>query len=179
MDEDVATSRRLIARLSALLRTVLDVGEAREVPLVEEIELLERYLDIERVRYGERLKVRFEIDEEATGALVPPLILQPLVENAVRHGIAPLEEGGSILVRARRERGRLRLDVEDTGRGVGDGPATGRGLGLRNTESRLQHLYGAGHSFQVGPGPGRGVAVRIEIPFRRAETAVDIPGARA
>jgi len=167
MDEDVPTARRLIARLSDLLRTTLEVGESAEVPLEDELGFLERYLDIERVRYGPRLAVTWDAAPDTRTALVPPLLLQPLVENAVRHGIGPLEEGGAIVVRARREDGRLHLQVDDDGRGLRPDPPQ-EGNGLRITRERLRHTYGDAHDLALVARPGGGVSVRIRLPFRVA-----------
>jgi two-component sensor histidine kinase len=171
MDEDVPTARRLIARLSDLLRTTFEIGEATEVTLAEEIEFLERYLDIERVRFGPRLSVQLEIAPDARAALLPPLLLQPLVENAIRHGIAPLEEGGAIHVRAFRDGTTLALEIVDTGRGFGRASDPGSGNGLRITRERLEHTYGAGHTLRVEAAAPSGVAVLIRLPWTTRDAA--------
>jgi signal transduction histidine kinase len=166
MDEDVPTARRLIARLSDLLRKTLEVGEAAEVRLDDEIAFLERYLDIERVRYGTRLEVVWEIAPEARAARLPPLLLQPLVENAIRHGIGPLEEGGAITIRARLDGAWLLLEIADDGRGFQDRGTPVEGNGLRITRERLRHTYGDYHALSLEARAAAGVSVRIRLPFR-------------
>ena len=166
MDEDVSTARRLIARLSDLLRTTLDVGEATEVTLADEIDFLERYLDIERVRFGPRLDVCYAIAADTRAALLPPLLLQPLVENAIRHGIAPLEEGGVIRIGSFHEGPWLCVEITDTGRGLDDAADPHIGNGLRITRERLEHTYGSDHVLRMEAAGEAGVAVRIRVPYR-------------
>jgi len=164
MDEDVRAARRMIARLADLLRTTLDNSEQQEVTLLRELETLQLYLDIERERFSDRLRVEFEVHPEVLEARVPNLVLQPLVENAVRHGIAPRHEGGKVTVRASRESERLVLIVEDDGAGA-ESRTPSEGVGLRNTRARLARLYPEHHSLRiVRPGEG-GFRVEIEIPF--------------
>ena len=172
VEGDPPAARRLIARLGELLRTTLDVGETLEVPLSGELEFLEQYLEIERVRFGARLRVRYEIADDARDGLVPPLLLQPIVENAVRHGIAPLEEGGTIVLRGWREADRLCLEVSDTGPGFG-GPGRGDGIGLRNTRERLEHTYGPEHTLAIRDGEDGGASIEIRLPYRRDDPAAD------
>ena len=164
MDEDVRAARRMIARLADLLRSTLDTTDQQEITLLRELETLELYLDIERERFSDRLQVDLEVHPETLEARVPNLILQPLVENAVRHGIAPLHEGGRITVRAAREAGRLLLAVEDDGAGIrSDQPR--EGVGLRNTRARLARLYPEGHELVIDRPRDGGFRIRIEIPF--------------
>ncbi|HET9332829.1 MAG TPA: histidine kinase [Gemmatimonadota bacterium] len=164
MDEDVRAARRMIARLADLLRSTLDTTDQQEITLLRELETLELYLDIERERFSDRLQVDLEVHPETLEARVPNLILQPLVENAVRHGIAPLHEGGRITVRAAREAGRLLLAVEDDGAGIqGDQPR--EGVGLRNTRARLARLYPEGYELVIDRPRDGGFRIRIEIPF--------------
>ncbi len=165
VDEDAPTARRLIARLSDLLRTTLEIGEAADVPLEDELDLLERYLDIERVRYGARLGVVWEIAPAARAARVPPLLLQPLVENAIRHGIGPLETGGSIAIRAGIDGAWLQLEIADDGRGLGAAGTLAEGNGLRITRERLRHIYGADHALEIATKADAGLAVRIRLPL--------------
>jgi two-component system, LytTR family, sensor kinase len=163
-------AERMIANLSELLRSTLAHQQAQEISVQEEMQLLEPYLDIEKMRLGERLRLRLEIASETRTALVPHLILQPLVENAIRHGLAPRREGGSIRVRTESWNGRLRLVVEDDGRGfipTAEGGAR-EGVGLSNTRARLQQLYGDEHRFRVTTRPGAGTRVEIEVPLRTA-----------
>jgi len=162
VDPDAAD--RMITQLSALLRTALEAPNVQETPLSRELEFAQGYLEIERVRVGDRLTVRFEIDPETLSAQVPNLILQPLIENALRHGIAPCERGGAISIRAQRANGSLTMEVLDDGAGL---PAKPRdGVGLSNCRARLAQLYGEDHRFEIGPNQPRGAAVRISIPFK-------------
>ncbi len=159
---------KMVVRLSKLLRRTLDRGETQEVPLREEIEFLKGYLEIEQTRFGNRLGVEISVAPEVEHLMVPHLILQPLVENAIRHGIEPREEPGRVVVTARRDGDRLELSVRDNGDGLA-APDAGRpqgGIGLSNTRSRLAHLYGADYSFDLTNGPGGGLEARIRIPCR-------------
>jgi two-component system LytT family sensor kinase len=164
MDEDVRAARRMIARLADLLRTTLDTGDQQEVSLLREIETLQLYLDIERERFSDRLRFDLEVHPDVLDARVPNLVLQPLVENAVRHGIAPRHEGGRIVVRAARENGQLILVVEDDGAGTG-GRDSREGVGLRNTRARLARLYPDHHALRIQHPETGGFRVEIEIPF--------------
>ncbi len=162
---------RMISRLSDFLRLALEGQDAPEVPLADELEWVRRYLEIEAIRFEERLAVEWEVEPEALAAGVPGMLLQPLVENAVRHVVAVREEGGRIAVRARRSGGRLLLSVADDGPGpAGAGTAVGRGIGLANTRERLREGYGADHRFDIRRGADGGTEACIEIPFRRART---------
>lgn len=152
----------MLGGLGDLLRYSLESSDEPLVPLWRERDVLERYVEIERVRFSDRLEVRIDLPDELSAVPVPPFLLQPLVENAVRHGIAPREGPGTIEVSARLEGDRLRLSVLDDGVGLGDGHDAGIGLGT--TRARLDELYGARHRFDVEARPGGGVAVRIEIP---------------
>lgn len=165
MHRDVAVADRMIVRLSELLRLALSSRGAQEVPLREELEFLRRYLEIEQIRFGPRLAVEIEAPPDTLELAVPHLLLQPLVENAIKHGIAPRKPGGRIEVRARRAGDRLHLSVTDNG--AGNSTLTrGSGLGLANTRARLEHLYGAQQQFEFGPRPEGGFAVRLTIPAR-------------
>ena len=177
MHKDLEAAERMITRLSDLLRYALDSTEAQEVPLGQELDFLRRYLEIEQTRFGDRLVVRFDIAAETLGALVPNLILQPLVENAIRHGIEPRAKPGCIDLRAWRENGRLKLEVRDNGVGLAPGRRPEEGVGLSNTRARLQQLYGDGqHRFGLDNASGAGLAVCLEIPFR---PATGVPAASA
>jgi sensor histidine kinase YesM len=179
MHKDVELADEMLARLADLLRATLDTAQAQEVPLRQELDFIETYLEIEQARLGARLRIRFEIEPEARDALVPNLILQPLVENAVRHGIAPRSEGGRIMVRARRVASGLELEVEDDGPGLSATlPGRSReGLGLANTRARLAALYGPGHRLELGAGEHGGLRAQVRLPFR--EPADETPGAVA
>ena len=164
-----AEANRMLSRLSDFLRATLERNETREIPLGEEIDFACKYLEIEEARFGERLKFEVAVAPEAETALVPPLILQPLVENAVKHAILPREGGGVVAISAAREDGFLTLSVRDDGPGMagGSGAVTRPGVGLSNVRQRLQELYGAGAALELGPGEGGGVAASIRIPWRR------------
>lgn len=164
MHQDVDAADRMIIRLSELLRYALESTEAHEVTLKQELSFLERYLEIERARFGPRLSVSQRVDPGVLGASVPNLILQPLVENAIRHGIEPHARPGRIELRAARDGGMLRLEVWDNGDGVGDRPV--EHVGLRNTRHRLAQLYGEEQSLEFGRPIEGGTVVRIQLPFR-------------
>jgi sensor histidine kinase YesM len=170
MSKDVEAANRMLIQLSDLLRVALDNAGAQEVSLREEMEFLEQYLEIERTRFEDRLSVRTEVDPAAYDAQVPNLILQPLVENAIRHGIAPRTEPGAIEIRASREEGKVRLQVQDDGPGIDlrRQPALREGIGLTNTRARLAQMYGADHQFEMRNGSEGGLLVTIILPFRLA-----------
>jgi len=158
---------RMIVRLSELLRRTLDRGDVQEVPLREEIEFLKSYLEIEQMRFPDRLTVTFDIEPKTNELLVPHLILQPLVENALRHGIMPREEAGRIEISARIAEGQhLELKVRDNGNGLSptNGTPEREGIGLKNVRSRLAQLYGGAQEFTLGNASGGGVEARIRIP---------------
>jgi two-component system LytT family sensor kinase len=165
--DDPEAADRVVARLSELLRLSLDQSKPQEVSLNEELAFLDRYLEIELTRFADRLHVEKQIAPDALEALVPYLILQPLVENAIRHGIEPREEAGHLAISARRNNGRLELRVADDGAGlVGAGLGQAReGIGLSNTRSRLRHLYGEDFRFELNEGSSGGLEARIEIPY--------------
>jgi hypothetical protein len=167
--KDPRAADDMIGNLSELLRLSLDVTE-QEVPLRREIEFLDRYLEIERTRLGDRLETVKEIGDGALDALVPALVLQPLVENAIRHGIEPRREPGRVIIRVVREDGRLRLNVSDNGVGWSGGKTlrSGHGIGLANTTARLRELYGGTARMELRESPAGGLDVLVEIPFRAA-----------
>ena len=157
----------LIARLSSLLRMSLDNTGVQEVTLRQEMDFLERYLEIQKARFSDRLRVAIMIDPAAMEARIPNLLLQPLVENAILHGIAPKSGPGRVEVRGRVEAGQLHLEVRDDGSGLGDGATRAKeGIGLTNTRERLAKIYGSHGQLTLRSEPGRGVAVQIIIPFR-------------
>jgi len=165
--DDPAAAETMIGQLSDLLRASLRADPGAEIQLGEELHLVEQYLAIQRVRFNDRLQIGLRATDEARKALVPQLILQPVVENAVRHGIAPRESGGSVWVSAERPDGRLRLIVEDDGVGMSNGPSAhaGAGIGLGGLRSRLAHLYGSDHRVEIAPRLPSGTRVTIEIPY--------------
>jgi hypothetical protein len=167
---DRDTAVRVVAGLGDLLRRMLDGVSQQEVPLKEELEFVRGYLAIEQIRFRDRLAVTIDADDDVLDAAVPHLILQPLVENAIRHGIAPHVAAGRLEIRARRAGGRLELDVRDDGPGLGNGatrhgPA---GIGLTNARARLERLYGRDCELSVGNATGGGLEARVRLPFRRA-----------
>jgi two-component system, LytTR family, sensor kinase len=157
---------RMLARLSDLLRISLRTSR-QVVSLEEELELLDHYLAIEETRFRDRLTVERMVEEDALRAAVPSLLLQPIVENAVRHGISRDPMPGRIRIRAFRKGARLLLEVADTGPGFGEEAPSGTGLGLANTRARLEQLYGRRHRMTTGNRAEGGAFVHIEIPFRR------------
>lgn len=160
---DQAAADRMLTDLSDLLRLSLRSTASQEVPLREELAFLQRYLDIMRVRFGDRLVIAVEADADVREALVPSLVLQPIVENAVTHGMADRPDIGHVAVRATRETGSLRLEVADDGPGL-TAPPSGNGIGLANTRERIARLYGdKGH---VEMRDSNGLTVRITIPFK-------------
>lgn len=168
-DPEVAT--RAIARLSTLLRHALQRASAHEVTLDEELSVLEAYLDIEQLRFDDRLEVAWRIEAGTRAAMVPHLVLQPLVENAIRHGITPRATRGTLEVSAVRVADRLRLTVIDDGVGCDPAAVWEQGVGLSNTRQRLQQLYGVAQSMRVVTQPGEGMQVAIELPWREARAA--------
>jgi signal transduction histidine kinase len=171
---DTQSVVRMVSRLSDLLRLTLDGAPGQEVSLRQELAVLERYVDIERVRFPDRLEVRVDADPETHDALVPSLLLQPLVENAIRHGIAQTVGAGRVHVRAERREGRLWMEVRDTGPGFPPAGAQREGIGLANVRARLACLYGEEGRFTLENAPEGGALVTVEVPFRTAA-----PGARA
>jgi LytS/YehU family sensor histidine kinase len=170
---------RMVSRLSELLRLTLDGAPGQEVSLRRELAVLERYVDIERVRFPDRLEVRVDAAPETHDALVPALLLQPLVENAIRHGIAQTVGAGRVHVRAERRGGRLWMEVRDTGPGFPPAGVQREGIGLANVRDRLVCLYGDEGRFTLENAAEGGAVVTVEVPFRTAAPAVEPgPGAR-
>ena len=158
----------MLVRLSDLLRRTLDNDAEQEVPLRAELEFLGQYLEIEQVRFADRLKVDLNPDPDTLDALVPNMFLQPLVENALRHGIGRKAQGGRLEMRSWREASDLLVSVQDSGPGF---PSYSRtpmeeGIGLSNTRSRLQHLHPGNHQIRFTNAPGGGAVVTLRIPFR-------------
>lgn len=190
------TADRMVARLSDLLRTSLDCSNRQEVPLSEELQFLKQYLDIEQIRFQERLTIDIKVDPALNDCLVPHLILQPIVENAVKHGVESREDTGCIEICAQRANGMLELIVRDNGPGLpapsktetkdrfdfengdatslnGSNHATSngrQGIGLANTRSRLDHLYGANHRFDLVSRSTGGLEVRLAIPMGQSSS---------
>ena len=174
MRSDVEAADLMIDRLSELLRMSLR-SQAQEVSVKQELEILQSYLAIEQTRFRDRLSVSIDVDPEVLDAYVPHLLLQPLAENAVRHGIAPRARPGRIEIRARRSHARLELEVNDSGDGLPPDRlnALNDGVGLSNTRARLAHLYGASHAFTFANRAEGGFRVSISIPFRSVRPALE------
>ena len=164
MAEDVVTARRVLAQLGDLLRTALDRMDEQDIPLEQEIDFLRGYADIQTARFGDRLTVEWTIDDETRSILVPNMILQPCLENAIQHGIEPLEGGGGVTVAARVSGASLHIDITDNGRGAVGPTGQVAGHGLKNVRERLAARYGERHSFEAGNVPGGGFRVRIVLP---------------
>jgi len=160
-------AEQMLGSLSELLRASLHAEPGREVTLESELDLVRQYVSIQQMRFSDRLTVTIDVAPDALSAQVPHLLLQPLVENAIRHGIAPREAPGHVRIAAGRSGDRLRLQVEDDGLGLGETrPSTaGAGLGLSATEARLRHLYGGGASLKVASRAPTGVIATIDLPF--------------
>ncbi len=164
--QDADAADRMIARLSELLRHSLDRVRTPEVELREELEFVRSYLEIEQARFEDRLRVHWEIDPDTLTARVPPLILQPLVENSIRHGIAPRSAPGRVEIVSERQNGLLHLRVQDDGIGLsGEGATGGGGVGISSTRARLEQMYGDRHRFRLVPAPQGGVLAEVTIPF--------------
>lgn len=162
-------ARKMIARLSNLLRLTLEEQHVQLLPLSRELEFVRHYLEIQRARFRDRLETHFDVADEALGAEVPCMILQPLVENALHHGLLAKISRGSLRILARREGPHLRLSVEDDGLGL---PADGivEGVGLGNTRARLEKLFGGAASLQIRALEGGGTRVDLRVPFQAATT---------
>jgi two-component system LytT family sensor kinase len=166
--EDPPKANSMIARLGDFLRLTLDHADHELVTLKEEAEFLRAYLDIEQVRFGDRLKVAFEMEPMTLSAQVPHLILQPVVENAIQHAVAPRTAQSHIDIKAQRLDGLLRLEVKDNGPGItSKSDLLGlRGVGLNNVRARLSQVYGSDFRFELNNGAEGGLTVTMEIPFR-------------
>jgi sensor histidine kinase YesM len=173
--ENPPLAEQLILRLGELLRKVLASVDQQEVALSEELDFIRAYLDIEQMRLGERLTVEWDIDQETKAVKVPTLLLQPLVENAVQHGIAASNIPGTVRIQARRENGFLQLLVQDSGPGFDQSnPRTNPGIGLKNTEARLRTIFGDNHRFELIN--DRGLLVRVRLPITVPTASANVTG---
>ena len=163
IDEDPAQAKRAITQLSAILRNAMSTVKRRTVPLGEELDIVKNYLALEAMRYEERLRVRFEVDEGLDREPVPPMLLQTLVENAVKHGVARLPQGGDLVVGAHRGLEGVVLSVRNSGH-YEPGQVNGTGIGLRNTRRRLELIYGGKASMRIGNHQGM-VLTEVELPL--------------
>lgn len=166
MFENVTLANRMLLRLSELLRAGLASDSPHEVSLERELAFLDRYLEIERMRFGDRLTIAMNVDESTLGARVPNLILQPIVENAIKYGVAAIDRPSTVSIRAERAGNELHLQVRDDGPGILRNAK--RGVGLSNTEARLRQLYGSDQKLELTSPADGGVLVSINIPFRPA-----------
>jgi two-component system, LytTR family, sensor kinase len=174
LHRDPDAAEHMITDLSDLLRMSFENLEVQEIPLKQELEFLRKYLEIEQMRFQDRLVVEMDIAEDTLDASVPNMILQPLVENAIKHGISPKADGGRIDIEAMRSNGHLVLSVADDGVGVpADGLTSLRdGVGLSNTRRRLKHLYGEDHRFELAAPDDHGLRVNLEIPYKESEKTI-------
>jgi two-component system, LytTR family, sensor kinase len=166
-------ARRMTVKLANILRALLRDHDTY-VPLSQELEFTDDYLDIEVVRFGNKLRVVKEIDPKTLSAMVPSILLQPLIENSIKHGLEPRINGGTITLRSRLDADRVSIEVSDDGVGIGNRPKSalrrsGAGIGMQNVRERLEVLYGNQASFKVESSPGRGTRVLIEIPANLQE----------
>jgi LytS/YehU family sensor histidine kinase len=169
LDGNAPAATRMLAQIGELLRTTLDNQVTPEIPLSQEIAFTERYLAIEQTRLGERLRVHLTVPSETLDALVPSMLLQPLVENAVRHGISRLVEGGAVAIASGLHGGRLRIVIGNSGPRIAARQNENRnGIGLSNTAERLKTLYGTNHKFSLHWPEAGGCEVTVELPFRTA-----------
>ena len=171
VERDPKSARTMVARLSAMLRRTLAHDGQQEVPLDDELSMLDDYLDIMHIRFEDRLNVEMHVDPEARGARVPDLITQPIVENAIKHGIAPRESPGHVRIEALRDGPCLLLRVQDDGPGLPHGAvpdSDSSGIGLQNVRERLRQLYGSNQNMTLSPALSGGLVVELRIPYRTA-----------
>jgi two-component system, LytTR family, sensor kinase len=167
-DQDTATASRVIEELGAMLHELLKADAAHEITLAEELAFLNRYLAVEQIRFSDRLRPTFDVDADTLGAAVPSLVLQPLVENALRHGIARRTDAGHVHVAGRREGDMLILAVTDDGPGVGTGSG---GIGLANIRARLAALHGDRARLELASSPAGGTVATVRLPYRELHRA--------
>jgi len=170
-DQNTATASRMLELLGEVLHTVLRSDARNEIPLDEELSFLEQYLAIEQVRFSDRLRVSWSIDDRVRSASVPGFILQPLVENALRHGVAKRSDAGIIDIAARLEGASLVLSVTDNGPGLAQPTADSAGVGLANTRERLRTMFANAASLSLEAAPGGGAMATIRLPYRELHHA--------
>jgi LytS/YehU family sensor histidine kinase len=172
MHSDIDRADEALCKLADLLRLLLDRAGVQEVSVREELEFIESYLEIERLRFGARVDVRIQVNRHLWQARVPHLLLQPLVENALRHGMNGRIDPGQIDIRVRQAGDRLRLEVLDDGPGLRNdqSPPSRGGIGLSNTRARLQELYPDAHHFEISNRPEGGAMAAVELPLRQLQT---------
>ena len=171
IDSDPGAANDTLILVSEMLRHAVDNARVQEVPLRDELATLRLYTQIQQVRFGERLRLTWSIDPDTLGATVPHMLLQPLVENAIKHGVEAHSNAGKIVISSRREREALRLSIRDDGPGFRvPSPQSGSGVGIVNVRTRLSQLYGEKHDFVVSDAVGGGTEVLIRIPFNAIAT---------
>jgi LytS/YehU family sensor histidine kinase len=170
LEKDNELANRMVTRLSSFLRYSLDNDPMQRITLQQELAALQLYLDIEKVRFEDRLNLELDISDDARQAMIPSLLLQPLVENAIKYGIARSEEGGTLRIAAKVFAGDLLMQLSDDGPGCelegGQIPAA-KGVGLRNTRERLAELYGTEHGFRLSKTAPHGLTISIRIPYEK------------
>jgi LytS/YehU family sensor histidine kinase len=179
MYEDVRAADAMLTQLSDLLRLTLRTASSHEILLSQELHITRLYLAIMQKRFEDKLRVTYSVDPGLDNSLVPQLILQPLVENSLRHGLKEIGAGIDISIGVRRENGSLVLEVADTGAGLGQQTTDAilnRGLGLANIRGRLEQLYGAGQAFSIANRASGGAEVTLRFPFHLAEQPSPIAG---
>jgi two-component system, LytTR family, sensor kinase len=169
MERDSGTAERMLSGLARFLRYTLEQEPQQKVTLANEMEMLRLYLDIETLRFSDRFVVQFEMSDAAKSALIPSLLLQPLVENTTKHAVAKSEAICTLVISARIVADQLHIELRDNGVRIESAAPKGAGVGLRNTAERLQTLYGSAHELQFGPGEIGGFVVHIELPLERGE----------
>jgi LytS/YehU family sensor histidine kinase len=168
LEQNTELANRMVTKLSSFLRYSLDNDPMQKITLQQELQALQLYLDIEKVRFEERLSLQIDVEEEAKNALIPSLLLQPLIENAIKYGIARAEGGGHLKISAKVFAGDLLMEVSDDGPGcelVNNSIPGAKGVGLRNTRERLAALYGTEHSIRLSQTDPHGLTICIRIPF--------------
>ncbi len=172
MEDSPKSARRMIARLGELLRSTLDISEKQTIPLEKELTLTKLYLEIEQERFQDKLKVKMDFPKEDLDCLVPSLILQPLVENAIKHGITDEEKNAVIEIKAVKRNKKLHIFVGDNGPGFSENQTMEMqdGIGLSNTKARLEQLYGSEHEFNIGNSEKGGALIEIILPCKKART---------
>ncbi len=173
LEQQTELANRMVTKMSSFLRYSLDNDPMQKITLKQELEALKLYLDIEKVRFEERLNLDLDISEESGTALIPSLLLQPLVENAIKYGIVQSEGGGNLRIAAKVFAGDLLIELSDDGPGIqleNGKPPPSKGVGLRNTRERLVELYGNAHSFRLSKTDPHGLTIHIRIPFETEET---------
>lgn len=177
---DPRAANETLVLVSDMLRHAVDTVRIQEVALRDELAILRLYTQIQQVRFGDRLRLTWNVDDAALNAAVPHMLLQPLVENAIKHGLEAHSAAGRIAIGARREGDMLHMSIRDDGPGHGaPSPRRGAGLGITNVRTRLAQLYGERHTFRIGRATGGGTEVTIALPFTIASTRADGPLATA